>query len=414
MFAAQRNVLHRSILYKQSLFCRKPLNRFFITKALTASHNNRRHPVWNGSVRQHGTHGHHHHDADLLTSLKSSSKRGTRITIIGLASNVGLTVSKGVAGWMMNSASLLAESLHSFSDLLSDFVTLYTYRMSRKPPDSLYPYGYGKFETVGSVAVSSLLLAGAVGIGWHSFDLLLATLQVSTPSVTTAVAAAGSTVAESHSFLGHSHGHGGVLDPNAAWFALASVIIKEWLYRVTIKVGQEERSDVLIANAWHHRSDAYSSAVALVAIVGSYAGMPVLDPLGGIAVSAMLVQSSVGLIRSSMSELMDRGISANEMQSVIAAVSKVKATESDLVNFHSIRGRKQGRYNHIDLVLQLNPAMSMQKAHQLEQLVKDTVKNDCRNIQDILIYLEDASSTKAQLTTSDNSCHEDNHHHHHH
>ncbi|CEJ03505.1 Putative Iron ion homeostasis-related protein [Rhizopus microsporus] len=115
MFAAQRNVLHRSILYKQSLFCRKPLNRFFITKTLTASHNNRRHPVWNGSVRQHGTHGHHHHDADLLTSLKSSSKRGTRITIIGLASNVGLTVSKGVAGWMMNSASLLAESLHSFS-----------------------------------------------------------------------------------------------------------------------------------------------------------------------------------------------------------------------------------------------------------------------------------------------------------
>lgn len=75
MFAAQRNVLHRTILYKQSLYCRKPLNRFFITKALTASHNNRRHPVWNGSVRQHGTHGHHHHDADLLTSLKSSSKK---------------------------------------------------------------------------------------------------------------------------------------------------------------------------------------------------------------------------------------------------------------------------------------------------------------------------------------------------
>lgn len=98
----------------------------------------------------------------------------------------------------------------------------------------------GKFETVGSVAVSSLLLAGAVGIGWHSFDLLLATLQVSAPSVTTAAAAAGSTVAESHSFLGHSHGHGGVLDPNAAWFALASVIIKEWLYRVSKYRGREK------------------------------------------------------------------------------------------------------------------------------------------------------------------------------
>lgn len=101
----------------------------------------------------------------------------------------------------------------------------------------------GKFETVGSVAVSSLLLAGAVGIGWHSFDLLLATLQVSAPSVTTAAAAAGSTVAESHSFLSHSHGHGGVLDPNAAWFALASVIIKEWLYRVS-KYRKREKDEL--------------------------------------------------------------------------------------------------------------------------------------------------------------------------
>ncbi|CAO3701496.1 unnamed protein product [Rhizopus stolonifer] len=297
--------------------------RWFVTKAIVVP----RYPTLKpsvsiGSVRHHGTHG-HHHDTDILTSLKSSSKRGTRITIIGLVSNIGLTISKGVAGWMMNSASLLAEALHSFSDLLSDFVTLYTFKMSRRPADSLYPYGYGKFETVGSVAVSSLLLTGAIGIGWHSLDLLFATLNTATG--TTVAVAASSTAVEtaSHSFFNHSHGSG-VLDPNAAWFALASVIIKEWLYRATIKVGQTERSDVLMANAWHHRSDAYSSAVALVAIVGSYAGMPVLDPLGGIAVSAMLAKSSVGLIKSSMSELMDKGITSEEMESIIQAISKVK------------------------------------------------------------------------------------------
>lgn len=339
-----------------------------------------------------------------MTSLKSSSKRGTRITIIGLVSNVGLTISKGVAGWMMNSASLLAEALHSFSDLLSDFVTLYTFKMSRRPADSLYPYGYGKFETVGSVAVSSLLLTGAIGIGWHSLDLLFATLNTAT-GATIAVAASSTAVeTATHSFFSHSHGSG-VLDPNAAWFALASVIIKEWLYRATIKVGQAERSDVLMANAWHHRSDAYSSAVALVAIVGSYAGMPVLDPLGGIAVSAMLAKSSVGLIKSSMSELMDKGITSEEMESIIQAVSKVKSSELDLIGFHSIRGRKQGRFNHIDIVLQLNPTMTMQNAHNLENLVKSTVKKDCDNIQDVLVYLEDASAVKKNEHCSD-------HHHH--
>ena len=117
-------------------------------------------------------------------------------------------------------------------------------------------------------------------------------------------------------------------------------------YTTAIKVGQAERSDFLMANAWylaivlqffysnfqfyrHHRSDAYSSAVALVAIVGSYAGMPVLDPLGGIAVSAMLVKSSVGLIRTSMSELMDKGITNDEMESIVEAVSKVKVLKKN-------------------------------------------------------------------------------------
>ncbi|CAO3657453.1 unnamed protein product [Mucor hiemalis] len=286
-------------------------------------------PIVLGGIRHHGSHG-HHHDADLINSLKSSSKKGSRITMIGLASNVGLTVTKGVAGWVMNSASLLAEALHSFSDLLSDFVTLYTFKMSRKPADSIYPYGYGKFETVGSVTVSSLLLVGAMGIGWHSFDLLVQTIQNS-PSLfvsdTTATAAAVVTThtAESSSgILKHTHGHGGVLDPNAAWFALASVIIKEWLYRATIKVGISERSEVLMANAWHHRSDAYSSAVALVAIVGSYAGMPILDPLGGIVVSGMLMRSSVGILGSSIKELMDKGITPEELNSITAAISKVK------------------------------------------------------------------------------------------
>ncbi|KAI8640949.1 cation efflux family-domain-containing protein [Parasitella parasitica] len=378
-----------------------------------------------GGIRQHGSHGHghghghshHHHDADLVASLKSSSKRGTRITIIGLASNVGLTITKGVAGWVMNSASLLAEALHSFSDLLSDFVTLYTFKMSRKPADSVYPYGYGKFETVGSVTVSSLLLAGAVGIGWHSFDLLLATLQTAGPlvsdSAATAAAVASGSAAENAAAASppQAHGHGGVLDPNAAWFALASVLIKEWLYRATIKVGEAERSEVLMANAWHHRSDAYSSAVALVAIVGSYAGMPVLDPLGGIVVSGMLIKSSVGLLGTSMKELMDKGITLEQLDAIINEIARVKNKEPDLVNFHSVRGRKQGPFTHIDLVLQLNPAISMKKAYQIEELVRSSVKGNFDNVQDILIYLEDANAA-AKKYGQRNYDHEEHQHFH--
>ncbi|KAI8970094.1 hypothetical protein BDF20DRAFT_826513 [Mycotypha africana] len=301
-----------------------------------------------GGVRLHGG---HHHDGDIVSSLQSSSKRGTRITIIGLASNVGLTVTKGIAGWVMNSASLLAEALHSFS---------------------------GKFETVGSVTVSSLLLAGAVTIGWHSFDLLITALQTSgfllSDTSAAATAAIESVASTSTPNIEHAqHGHGGVLDPNAAWFALASVIVKEWLYRATVKVGRAERSEVLMANAWHHRSDAYSSGVALVAIVGSYAGLPVLDPIGGLVVSGMLMK------------------------------------KADLIDFHSVRGRKQGRFNHVDLVLRLNPNISMQSADQIREKVRANVRNSCDSIQDVMIYLEDATAVKQQNDFEHNHHHDHEH-----
>ncbi|KAI8885146.1 cation efflux protein [Backusella circina FSU 941] len=332
----------------------------------------------------------------LHYSLQNIGKKGTRITIIGLTSNVGLTIAKGAAGWMMNSASLLAEALHSFSDLLSDFVTLYTFKMSRKPADHLYPYGYGKFETVGSVTVSSLLLAGAVGIGFHSFDLLLQTLQttptlIAASTTDTAANTVASSAIETH--FGHSHNNG-VLDPNAAWFALASVLIKEWLYRATIKVGREERSEVLMANAWHHRSDAYSSAVALVAI-------------------GMLVKSSIGILKNSMMELMDKGIPQEELNAITAAIQEIKTEQSDLIDFHSVRGRKQGRFNHIDLVLQTSPTLTMSKANELERRVASSIRNRCEHVQDVSIFLQDVNAAKVNTHHPDHH-HPDHHHHDHH
>lgn len=169
-----------------------------------------------------------------------------------------------------------------------------------------------------------------------------------------------------------------------------------------------------MANAWHHRSDAYSSAVALVAIVGSYAGMPVLDPIGGIVVSGMLVKSSVGILGNSIQELVDRGITSEELNKITSAISQVKEQELDILNFHSVRGRKQGPFNHVDLVLQLRPSISMEKAHQLEQLVKSSVKDKCKNVQDILIYLEDSNAAAAARKAEEQRSHEHHEHEHEH
>ena len=173
-------------------------------------------------------------------------------------------------------------------------MTLFAWKLSQKPPSQKYPYGFGKFETLGTVSISALLTCGALGIGFHSYNLLIDALTPTMSTVPPGIIQDVFQVVQNLPVpeIGHSHTHaasvhdahtpGSILDPNAAWFAAVGVLSKEWLYRITKKVADEERSSVLLANAIHHRSDAYSSMVALVAILGNwyFPALP-LDPIGG-------------------------------------------------------------------------------------------------------------------------------------
>ena len=173
-------------------------------------------------------------------------------------------------------------------------MTLFAWKLTQKPPSQKYPYGFGKFETLGTISISLLLTGGALGIGFHSYHLLIdalaPTMSTVPPGIIQDVFQAAQNLpvpeighAHTHTASGHdAQGHLPALDPNAAWFAAIGVLSKEWLYRITKKVADEERSSVLLANAIHHRSDAYSSMVALVAILGNwyFPALP-LDPIGG-------------------------------------------------------------------------------------------------------------------------------------
>ncbi|KAG9294153.1 hypothetical protein G9A89_021512 [Geosiphon pyriformis] len=337
-------------------------------------------PIGTPLKRWHRTHvsGKGDHTHLDLAELHSG---GTRITLIGLGANVGLTVSKGIAGWLMNSASLIADAGHSLSDLISDFITLYTFRASRKPPDSLHPYGYGKYETVGSLGVSSLLILGAIGIGHHSYEILMDVIPQNTPVHL-------NQIFELSANISNEINQGSKLNPNAAWFAAASVLIKEALYRSTLKVALETRSDVLVANAWHHRSDAASSLVALGAIGGSYLGFPFLDPLGGILVAGMIMKNGIEIMISSLKELVDARVEEDIIQQVENAVLKFKENDPNVRNLHSIRGRKSGPFNLIDMVLQVPPDISVSRARQVEERVRNAIKNECKNVTEVMIHLD--------------------------
>ncbi|WVR08473.1 hypothetical protein IAU60_005528 [Kwoniella sp. DSM 27419] len=348
--------------------------------------------------------------------------RGTRITLIGLGSNVALTSLKGLAGVLMNSASLLAEAAHSLSDLLGDFVTLATWRISRKAPTDAFPWGYSKFETFGTLSVSVILVGGAIGIGLHSYHLLLQTLlpyletfpqgtllntvghylPSSVPSPLLELfhshgpsalphdhGAADAALAHVHGSDAHSHGteSAAILNPHAAWFALGSVIIKEWLYRVTARVATEEHSPVLQANALHHRADALTSGVALAAILGSsIGGYHFLDPLGGIAVSFFILQQGLSLSKTAFFELLDAGIDLQTKKKIIDLVEGM-VDGDELLGVRNLRGVKSGGQSHLDLTITVPPTMTVRDSHAVEQRVRDAIMSARKEVREVKIHV---------------------------
>ncbi|KAJ3883562.1 mitochondrial iron ion transporter [Lentinula edodes] len=336
----------------------------------------------------------------IMAAWEGSGDKGSSITILGLLSNIALTGVKGTAGWYMHSASLLADAGHSLSDLLGDFVTLFCWKLSRKPPSEWYPYGFAKFETLGTTTVSLLLIGGALGIGFHSYHILLTAL-----SETAATLPAGpiqsiltnvtSAVPDVPHVLSH-HSHVEAVDPNAAWFAAISVLVKEWLYRVTKAVADEENSPVLLANAIHHRSDAYSSFVALFAILGSwiFPKLP-LDPIGGLLVSFVILQQGIGLLVGAWGDLTDAGVSAKTRQSLKSTLKPLVASppsadsasllisKPTILAVSQLRARRAGSLIFVDLTAEVPRNLTVDDLVLLEEKILQTLKESRKEVKEV-------------------------------
>lgn len=186
-------------------------------------------------ARQHSGHAHHHHHHDN-TYLTSTNKKdaGVRITRVGLYVNFLMAIGKGLGGYLLNSQALIADAFHSLTDLVSDFLTLATVSWSMKPPTSMFPGGFGKIESLGSLGVSGLLLAGGIGLGWHSMEILYSQFFL---DATLAAADHGHHHGHGGGIFSHSHSHNpadmGIPNVHAAWIAGSSIIVKEYLYRAS-------------------------------------------------------------------------------------------------------------------------------------------------------------------------------------
>ncbi|KAJ3096261.1 hypothetical protein HDU97_006066 [Phlyctochytrium planicorne] len=228
-----------------------------------------------------------------------------------------------------------------------------------------------------------MLLAGGVGTGLHSFEMLRHHMS--------------STAMES----AHAHGHAlteslnleSILAGDIS-FSLAALIVlvlsigvKEALFWATLRVARRAHSDVLVANAWHHRADSISSFVALIGVGGAVAGLPILDPIGGILVSGMIVQASLTMLMPTLRELSDSAPTAL-VQRAEAILDRMMKSDENIVGYQTVRGRKMGPDHLLDLQLQVNPRISVSQSHQISENVRHAILMEIPKVTEVLIHVD--------------------------
>jgi cation diffusion facilitator family transporter len=290
---------------------------------------------------------------------------------------------------------LTADALHALTDLVSDIMTLATISYSLKPVSSRFPTGYGKIESLGALAVSGLLLSGGIMIGLQA---IMALSQQFFPEIAHIL---------SHFEIfghGHSHSHGAEhFGPNinAAWLAGGSIIIKEWLYRATMKIANQKRSSVLASNAYHHRVDSLTAFVALLTISASHflTSAAWLDPVGGLAISGMIVQAGWGNTKSAMLELADVAMDEEVKDNVEKAARTALVAQnggSTEAEIRGVQGIKSGQNFLVDIEVSTPSHYTVGELDAIKEAMREKISADVKGVKRVSVRF--VSSVASETT----------------
>ena len=255
----------------------------------------------------------------------------SRSTWVSVGVNLVLTIAQVVVGVLAKSQGLIADGIHSLSDLVADFVVLLASHHSKKDADADHPYGHQRFETAASLVLGTLLLVVGVGMLWSAARKLEAPETVQTVHII------------------------------ALWVAGGALIAKELLFRYMLSVAKRVKSSMLVANAWHARSDAASSLVVGIGIIGNLAGYPILDPIAALIVGFMVTRMGWGFSWDALHDLMDRAVDEQEVQAIRATLLETPGV-SDV---HDVRTRKMGDMIVVDAHIEVDANISVEAGHDI-------------------------------------------------
>ena len=295
-----------------------------------------------------------------------------KVTIVGSVANAALMAIKFVAGILGHSSAMIADAVHSLSDFATDLIVLVLVHISAKPQDASHDYGHGKYVTMASFIVGLALVAAATGI----------------------MMSGGSKLVDW--FHGEQLQSPGRL---ALWAALLSILVKELLYQYTVRHGKHINSQALVANAWHHRSDALSSIGAAIGIGGAILlgdRWTVLDPIASIVVGLMLVKVAVTLLRSSMGELTESSLPADVEQEI----ENIICSFPDVSQPHNLRTRRIGNRIAIEAHVRMDGTLPLTLVHERASSIERAIKQRFGSETHVTLHMEPINPDTSQSVES--------------
>ena len=278
-----------------------------------------------------------------------------KVTWVGLLANLFLAGFKFIAGIIGKSQALIADAIHSLTDLTTDIAVIAGSHYWSRPPDDDHPYGHKRLETLVTVFIGVVLFAASIGIGWKA----ISTLQQK-----------------------HASPPGWI----ALVAAFVSIICKEAIYRWTAIIGKRVKSPALAANAWHHRTDALSSLPVLVAVAGAKAfpSWSFLDRLGAVVVSIFILHASIKIIWPGVSELIDAGVPTETRKKIRALALK----NEDVLQVHDIRTRYISSSIQVDLHIVVDGTITVREGHVIADDVRDRIIEEIPEVLDVIVHVD--------------------------
>ncbi len=293
----------------------------------------------------------HHHSTELLDTRYREVRK---VTLVGSVVDLLLGVAKIVIGIPAHSQALIADGVHSLSDLGTDLLVLYAAKHSHRAADAEHPYGHGRIETVATVALGMALTAVAMGITFDAVRRMLDPQLLLRPEMPALIV------------------------------ALISILSKEAIYHYTANAARRLRSRMLRANAWHSRSDAISSVVVVIGVGGAMAGMPYLDAVAAVAVALMIAKIGWDLLWKSVQELIDTALESEQVEAIRESILTVPGVRE----LHMLRTRRSGSDALVDVHILVDSTLSVSEGHQIGESVRARLLQEIDEVSDVTVHID--------------------------